>query len=96
MPRDKQGYRRVRYTFAVLGGMAVEGDVLAWVSDHWKHHQFSDPEGDPHSPHVGFGDGRVAELGGCGMPTPAGSSRRPGAPCSRATRRTCCATAACA
>jgi stearoyl-CoA desaturase (delta-9 desaturase) len=33
--------------------MAVEGPVLAWVADHRKHHQFSDVEGDPHSPHVG-------------------------------------------
>jgi stearoyl-CoA desaturase (Delta-9 desaturase) len=47
----------LRYTFAVLGQMAVEGDVLAWVADHRKHHQFSDREGDPHSPHAGYGDG---------------------------------------
>ena len=57
-------YPAVRYTFAVLGEMAVEGDVLAWVSDHRKHHQFSDQEGDPHSPHVGYGDGVVAALRG--------------------------------
>jgi stearoyl-CoA desaturase (Delta-9 desaturase) len=38
--------------------------VLAWVSDHRKHHQFSDQEGDPHSPHVGFGDGILDELRG--------------------------------
>ena len=62
--RSFETYRGVRYTFAVLGGMAVEGDVLAWVSDHRKHHQFSDQEGDPHSPHVGFGDGVVDELRG--------------------------------
>jgi stearoyl-CoA desaturase (Delta-9 desaturase) len=37
--------------------MAVEGDVVAWVADHRKHHQFSDREGDPHSPHAEFGDG---------------------------------------
>jgi stearoyl-CoA desaturase (delta-9 desaturase) len=62
--RSFETYGPVRYAFAVLGGMAVEGDVLAWVSDHRKHHQFSDQEGDPHSPHVGFGDGIVAELRG--------------------------------
>ena len=28
----------VRYTFAILGSMAVEGPVLAWVADHRKHH----------------------------------------------------------
>jgi stearoyl-CoA desaturase (Delta-9 desaturase) len=62
--RSFETYRGVRYTFAVLGQMAVEGDVLAWVSDHRKHHQFSDVEGDPHSPHVGYGDGLVAALRG--------------------------------
>jgi stearoyl-CoA desaturase (delta-9 desaturase) len=50
----------VRWTFAILGSMAVEGPVLAWVADHRKHHQFSDVEGDPHSPHVGGGNGFVA------------------------------------
>ena len=42
----------VRWTFAILGSMAVEGPVLVWVADHRKHHQFSDVEGDPHSPHT--------------------------------------------
>ncbi len=50
----------VRWTFAILGSMAVEGPVLAWVADHRKHHQFSDVEGDPHSPHVGGGNGFAA------------------------------------
>ena len=62
--RSFETYRGVRYTFAVLGGMAVEGDVVAWVSDHRKHHQFSDVEGDPHSPHVGYGEGLVAAVRG--------------------------------
>ena len=42
--------------------MAVEGPVLAWVSDHRKHHQFSDGEGDPHSPHLAEGARPVAVL----------------------------------
>ena len=62
--RSFETYRGVRYAFAVLGEMAVEGDVLAWVSDHRKHHQFSDQEGDPHSPHVGYGDGILGALRG--------------------------------
>ena len=62
--RSFETYRPVRYTFAVLGQMAVEGDVLAWVSDHRKHHQFSDQEGDPHSPHAGYGGGVVEALRG--------------------------------
>ena len=62
--RSFETYRPVRYAFAVLGQMAVEGDVVAWVSDHRKHHQFSDQEGDPHSPHAGFGGGATEALKG--------------------------------
>jgi stearoyl-CoA desaturase (delta-9 desaturase) len=40
-----------------MGSYAVEGPVLDWVADHRKHHTFSDEEGDPHSPHVGFASG---------------------------------------
>jgi stearoyl-CoA desaturase (delta-9 desaturase) len=50
----------MRWTFAILGSMAVEGPVLVWVADHRKHHQFSDVEGDPHSPHTGSGNGFIA------------------------------------
>jgi stearoyl-CoA desaturase (delta-9 desaturase) len=56
--------RVMRYTFAVLGEMAVEGDVLTWVADHRKHHRYSDREGDPHSPHAGFGDGAFETMRG--------------------------------
>jgi stearoyl-CoA desaturase (Delta-9 desaturase) len=55
--RSFETHAPVRYAFAVLGQMAVEGPIVAWVADHRKHHQFSDREGDPHSPHAGFGDG---------------------------------------
>ncbi len=54
----------VRYSLAILGQMAVEGDVLTWVADHRKHHQYSDRAGDPHSPHVDFGDGPIESLKG--------------------------------
>jgi stearoyl-CoA desaturase (delta-9 desaturase) len=47
----------VRAAFAVLGSMAVEGSVIAWVANHRKHHAFADREGDPHSPHVDHGEG---------------------------------------
>ena len=55
--RSFETHRIVRYAFAVLGEMAVEGDVVTWVAHHRKHHQFSDHDGDPHSPHAGHGDG---------------------------------------
>ncbi|MGE5690408.1 MAG: acyl-CoA desaturase [Pseudomonadota bacterium] len=62
--RSFQTFAPVRYAFAVLGQMAVEGPVVTWVADHRKHHQFSDVEGDPHSPHAGFGDGLLEAVRG--------------------------------
>jgi stearoyl-CoA desaturase (delta-9 desaturase) len=53
-----------RYVFAVLGSMAVQGPVIDWVADHRKHHAHTDKEGDPHSPHVGFGAGVRGALRG--------------------------------
>ena len=47
----------LRGIFAGLGSAAIEGPVISWVADHRKHHAFADEEGDPHSPHVGHGDG---------------------------------------
>ncbi|HTE59602.1 MAG TPA: fatty acid desaturase, partial [Solirubrobacteraceae bacterium] len=50
-------HRATRYVFAVLGSMAIQGPVIEWVADHRKHHAHTDQEGDPHSPHVGHGEG---------------------------------------
>jgi stearoyl-CoA desaturase (Delta-9 desaturase) len=50
-------HRATRYAFAVLGSMAIQGPVIEWVADHRKHHAHTDQEGDPHSPHVGHGEG---------------------------------------
>ena len=41
----------VKFVFAVLGSMAVQGPLLVWVAMHRLHHQHSDKAGDPHSPH---------------------------------------------
>jgi stearoyl-CoA desaturase (delta-9 desaturase) len=62
--RSFETYRPVRYAFALLGQMAVEGNVVSWVANHRKHHQFSDRPGDPHSPHADYGDGFVEGLRG--------------------------------
>jgi stearoyl-CoA desaturase (delta-9 desaturase) len=62
--RAFETFDTVRYLLAVLGQMAVEGDVVTWVADHRKHHQFSDRSGDPHSPHADFGDGALEALKG--------------------------------
>ncbi len=42
--------RAFKIALGVAGSMAVEGPILNWVSDHRKHHKYSDKEGDPHSP----------------------------------------------
>jgi len=55
--RSFQTSKPLEYTFATLGSMAVQGPVINWVADHRKHHAHTDEEGDPHSPHVGHGEG---------------------------------------
>jgi len=62
--RSFQTFRVVRYAFAILGQLAVEGTVLSWVANHRKHHQFADRSGDPHSPHADRGEGFVEGLKG--------------------------------
>jgi len=54
----------VRAIIGALGSAAIEGPVISWVADHRKHHAFSDQEGDPHSPHVGHGEGLWAQFKG--------------------------------
>jgi stearoyl-CoA desaturase (Delta-9 desaturase) len=53
----------VKFVFAVLGSMAVEGPLMKWVAMHRAHHQHADKFGDPHSPQ-GRGGGVVGVLGG--------------------------------
>ncbi len=40
----------LRLWLAIAGSLAIEGPVITWVSDHRRHHKYSDREGDPHSP----------------------------------------------
>jgi stearoyl-CoA desaturase (Delta-9 desaturase) len=62
--RSFQTSKPLEYLFAALGSMAVQGPVIAWVADHRKHHAHTDEEGDPHSPHVGHGQGVRGVLSG--------------------------------
>ncbi len=41
----------VRLILAVLGSFALQGPLIQWCAIHRRHHQESDREGDPHSPH---------------------------------------------
>jgi stearoyl-CoA desaturase (delta-9 desaturase) len=36
----------------IAGSMAIEGPLAWWVATHRRHHQHSDEESDPHSPHL--------------------------------------------
>jgi stearoyl-CoA desaturase (delta-9 desaturase) len=54
----------VKATLAILGCMTMQGPLIQWVTDHRKHHALSDKPGDPHSPHVGHGDGVLGAVKG--------------------------------
>ncbi len=54
----------VKVALGVLGSMTMQGPITQWVTDHRKHHALSDKPGDPHSPHVGHGDGPLGALRG--------------------------------
>ena len=54
----------VRVALAILGCMTMQGPITQWVTDHRKHHALSDKPGDPHSPHVGHGDGFAGAVRG--------------------------------
>jgi stearoyl-CoA desaturase (delta-9 desaturase) len=51
-----RGYKvpkAIEYFLAVCGTLALEGGPISWVATHRIHHQFSDHEGDPHTPRDG-------------------------------------------
>ena len=43
----------VEYFLGICGTLALEGGPIPWVATHRIHHQFSDQEGDPHTPRHG-------------------------------------------
>ncbi|UFP94724.1 acyl-CoA desaturase [Gloeobacter morelensis] len=47
-----QAHPIIRVLLAVLGSMACEGPLIYWVSNHRRHHQYSDRPGDVHSPYI--------------------------------------------
>ncbi len=42
----------VKAVLGVLGSMSVQGSIIHWSAAHRCHHQHSDEEDDPHSPHM--------------------------------------------
>ncbi len=53
----------VRAVLGALGCMCGQGPLVYWAATHRCHHQHSDHDGDPHSPHL-HGQGWRAALGG--------------------------------
>jgi stearoyl-CoA desaturase (delta-9 desaturase) len=75
-------YRPLRILFAILGSIGAQGAVVRWCGTHRRHHQTSDREGDPHSPHLhgeslgGFLKGMYhAHVGWCFKPDKAEMAR---------------------
>jgi len=50
--RSFDTYRPVKAFWMAMGCLAIEGSPLIWCAVHRRHHQLSDNEGDPHSPHL--------------------------------------------
>ncbi|CAN5668754.1 acyl-CoA desaturase [soil metagenome] len=55
--------RALKIFLASAGSMAVQGSVIGWVTEHRRHHRFSEKPGNPHSPHE-FGRGLRQQLRG--------------------------------
>src|SRR5665213_780303 len=51
--RSFETYTWVKFIWAVLGSMAVQGSLFRWVEMHRRHHQHSDTPEDPPSPQHG-------------------------------------------
>jgi stearoyl-CoA desaturase (delta-9 desaturase) len=62
--RSFEAVRPVRGALAIFGTMAMMGPIIRWVTNHRKHHSFTDTEGDPHSPHLGDRTGVLGSLTG--------------------------------
>ncbi len=45
-----QTNKYVEFVLVMLTAGALQGPVLAWASDHYKHHSFTDKDQDPHTP----------------------------------------------
>ena len=45
--------KALEYFFAICGTLTLEGGPIFWVATHRIHHQHSDTDNDPHTPHHG-------------------------------------------
>jgi stearoyl-CoA desaturase (delta-9 desaturase) len=49
--RSFDTYDWVKFLWAAIGSMAVQGSLFRWVARHRRHHQHADTPDDPHTPH---------------------------------------------
>jgi len=56
------GSRFVRGLWMIAGSTGFQGPIISWVAVHRRHHQLSDREGDPHSPHANEHEGLLRGL----------------------------------
>lgn len=42
----------LKAALTIMGALSAQGPPFYWTANHRRHHQFSDREGDPHSPHA--------------------------------------------
>ncbi len=61
--RSFETSRFMRLLLAICGSAAGQGMAIRWCATHRRHHQVSDRDGDPHSPHL-HGDGFFERLRG--------------------------------
>lgn len=40
----------MEFILAMVSGGTLQGPIIAWVSDHFRHHTYTDKEQDPHTP----------------------------------------------
>ncbi len=50
--RSFKTYPFIRFLLGVFGSTACQGPVNYWVSNHRRHHRFTDKQGDVHSPYI--------------------------------------------
>jgi fatty-acid desaturase len=51
--RGYKTHKWIEYFLTLCGTLALEGGPIFWVATHRIHHQYSDKEGDPHTPREG-------------------------------------------
>jgi stearoyl-CoA desaturase (delta-9 desaturase) len=61
--RSFETWTPVKVALAAFGSMSVQGSLFHWAARHRQHHQHSDTEFDPHSPHQS-GGGLLGRLRG--------------------------------